>query len=137
MPQTRWTLAVSTAERENVSRFVGHEVSTAQAADHLARYRRASAVSDQLLGDHLRGVRLTQRATAQCLGFRCFPGSDVRLQSGEVDLLLTTGAQPRPVLITHRNHAMYQSWPLEMDLLPSGWPLPIGAVHVAVLRPGA
>ncbi|MFW2357698.1 hypothetical protein [Hydrogenophaga sp.] len=132
-PQLTKALAVSPAEQDNVSRFVGRACSTAQAADHLARYQRALVVSDHLLGAHLGGVRLTQRTTAQSLGFRCFPGSDVRLQSGEVDLLLASGAHPRPVLITHRHHALYRRWPVEMDALPPNWPLPTGSAQVAAL----
>lgn len=133
LPPTPWPAAVSPAEQENVSRFVGRACSPGQAADHLARYQRALQVSEQLLAPQLGGVRLTQRATPHCLGFRSFAGGDVRLQSGEVDLLLAQDAAPRPVLITTRNRAQYRRWPLEPGQLPPNWPLPPGAVGVAML----
>lgn len=138
-PLLAWTGAVTAADQENVSRFVGRACSVSEASEYLARYQRAQAVSDSLMAKHLPGVRLTQRSTAQCLGFRCFAGSDVRLQTGEVDLLMTeresasgTGTgRFRPCLITSRNAAQHRRWPLQLLHLPVDWPLPMGAVHVA------
>lgn len=134
-----WTGAVTAADQENVSRFVGRACSVSEASAYLARYQRAQAVSDALMAKHLPGVRLTQRSTAQCLGFRCFAGSDMRLQTGEVDLLVTeresargAGTESlRPCLITSRNAAQHRRWPLQQGQLPLDWPLSMGAVHLA------
>ncbi len=137
LPPTPWPAAVSPAEQENVSRFVGRACSPGQAADHLARYQRALQVSAQLLAPHLGGVRLTQRATPHSLGFRAFAGTDVRLQSGRVALLLGEGAKPRPVLVTHRNRSRYLLTALAPVHVPPHWPLPPGAVCAAVCRSDA
>lgn len=123
---------VGPAERDNVSRFVGRVCSLEQAREHLARYARAQVVSEQVLAAHLTGVRLTQRATPQCLGFRSFPGGAARLQTGEVDLLLAPGAAPRPVLITTHNSAHVQRLAVGTEHLPAAWPQALGEVCVAV-----
>jgi len=132
LPRVPWHAPVSTAEQENVSRFVGRACTPQEASDYLARYQRAQVVSERVLEQQLQGVRLTQRATTGCLGFRAFAGSDARLQCGEVDVLMTDAAPPRPVLITRRNRAQYQRRPLQAAELPPDWPLPPGVVHAAV-----
>lgn len=128
------TEMVSASDKENVSRFVGHACTEDEVRSHLARYQHAQAISEQLLARHLDGIRLTQRASAQVFGFRSFPGGDSRLQSGEVDLLICPGSQPKPMLLTTRNRQLYRRWALGHEYLPPNWPLAPGVVHVATTR---
>lgn len=118
-------------ERENVSRFVGRALTQAEAADHIERYARALRVSQHLFGSQLRGVRLTQRATRECLGFRSFPGADCRIQTGEVMVMLTADGKSRLGLMTSRSIEQYQCWRIPQQATPAGWPGAIGAVMAA------
>jgi hypothetical protein len=122
----------SPATLENIRRFLGRACSPAQALAHLARYQRAQSVSERLLALRLNGVRLTQRATPNSLGFRAFPGGDSRLQSGEVVVLASARAGPRPLLVTSRNRAACALWPLAAAELPPAWPLALGPVFAAL-----
>lgn len=131
-PARPWPEVLGPAERDNVSRFVGRACSGAAARAHIERYERAQAVSGRLMAQHLQGVRLTQRASAQCWGFRSFPGGAGRLQCGEVDLVLVDGAHPRPQLITSSHGGRVHRWPVAAQDLPPGWPLPQGVAHAAV-----
>lgn len=123
--------SLTPAERENVSRFVGHRCTETEARERVLRYQRAQAVSGRLMAPHLGGVRLTQRASATTWGFRSFPGGDGRLQCGEVDVRIGLGLRPRPHLTTHRLYGRCRRWPLGAHELPQGWPLPMGVAHLA------
>lgn len=120
---------------ENVRRFVGRACTPAEALDYMVRYQQAQAVSERLLAPHILGVRLTQRATPSCLGFRFFPGGDSRLQAGAVVLALGEASQIRPMLITSRNQAGYALVPVPTAVLPPHWPLAAGDAQMALCRP--
>ena len=121
---------------ENVCRFVGRACTPTEAQRHHARYQQAQAVSDRLLAPHTQGVRLTQRATDSCMGFRAFPGSDSRLQTGAVALTVGTGEVVRPLLLTSRNVEGYAVGALPPAALPHNWPLAAGDAPLALRRIG-
>lgn len=94
----------------------------------------ALAVSDELLRSHLRGVRLTKGTTTQCVGLVCLPGSDVRFQIGEVELLLAPW-RPSVTGLDHPSQPCAVPESAGEDGLPAAQlPLPNGAVLVSVLR---
>ena len=104
---------------ENVSRFLGRSCDVAEAAERMARYRQAGELTERMLADVVRGVRMTQRATGATLGFRPFAGGDSRTQVGEVALAPTPRGTVRPFLLTSRNVARYACTRLEYpELLP-------------------
>lgn len=119
---------------ENVSRFVGHPCTFDEAVKYISRYARAQIVSERLMAAHLGGVRLMQRASADGFGFRSFPGGDARHQCGEIDLLVSHDARPRPSLTTHRNFARVIRWPMPVEQLPAQWPLKPGVFHIVCAR---
>jgi hypothetical protein len=118
----------STAELENVERFLGRRCTVDEAAARIERYRRAGIVTDLLLDRLVSGVHMTQRATAATLGFRPFPGGDVRTQCGVVALTPNGTGGVRPLLVTSRNAAAYT---LRSISLPELLPSPLVAVPVA------
>jgi hypothetical protein len=91
------------AEIENVARFLGRRCTPAEAAERIRLYARATAATEALLARVVRGVRLTQRASAATLGFRPFPGGDARMQCGEVALTRLADGRIAPILLTSRN----------------------------------
>jgi hypothetical protein len=121
----------------NVERFLGRRCSVDEAAERIERYRRTGAVTERLLDRLVRGVHMTQRATAATLGFRPFPGGDSRTQCGEVVLTRESNGKARPVLLTSRNVDEYDLVRLELpDLLPQaiggvGWASRLGATSSA------
>jgi hypothetical protein len=133
-PATAPTRELSAQALENVCRFVGRACTPTEALAHLARYQRAQAGSDRLLAPHILGVRLTQRATPSCLGFRYFPGGDSRLQAGAVVLALGAGGDVRPMLFTSRNQNGCTLQSLPTAVLPLHWPLAAGDAQVALRR---
>ncbi len=88
---------------ENVERFLGRHCDVAEAAKRMARYVKASEMTEEHLAGIVRGVRMTQRATGGTLGFRPFPGGDSRTQCGEVALGPNSKGKLRPFLLTSRN----------------------------------
>ena len=120
---------------ENVCRFMGRACTATEALEHLARYQRAQAVSDRLLAPHIQGVRLTQRASDTCMGFRSFPGGDSRLQAGAVVLTLCGAGAIRPMLLTSRNQHAFALQSLPTAVLPPHWPLAAGDAQMARCRP--
>ncbi|MCA1789705.1 MAG: hypothetical protein LC667_07565 [Thioalkalivibrio sp.] len=114
---------------ENVARFLGRACTPTEAADRVERYRRAGTATEVLLAPVIRGVRLTQRASAATLAFRSFPGGAQRMQVGEIVLEQADGAPPRPTLLTSRNRAAYE---LARIALPGV--LPPSVSHVGVAR---
>lgn len=121
---------------ENVCRFVGRACTPTEALRHRSRYLQAQAVSDRLLAPHIQGVRLTQRATDTCMGFRSFPGGDSRLQTGAVVLTVGTGDVVRPLLLTSRNVEGHAICALPPAALPHNWPLAAGDAQLALPRVG-
>jgi hypothetical protein len=121
---------------ENVRRFVGRACTPTEALRHRSRYQRAQAVSDRLLAPHIQGVRLTQRASDTCMGFRSFPGGDLRLQTGAVVLTVGPGEVVRPLLLTSRNVGGHAVCALPPAALPHNWPLAAGDAQLALRRVG-
>ena len=88
---------------ENVERFLGRRCSVCEAAERIERYRRTCVVTEHLLTRVVRGVRLTQRASQNTLGFRAFPGGDSRTQCGEVAIGRNAKRKLCPLLVTSKN----------------------------------
>jgi hypothetical protein len=113
------TVTPSRAAVENVARFLGRECDVSEAAERIARYRVVSDETERRLQSRVDGVRMTQRATASTFGFRCFPGSDSRLQSGEVILAYRHPGRIEPRLVTTQSPwAAGIRWLDVPDLLP-------------------
>jgi hypothetical protein len=109
----------SPAAVENVARFLGRECDVSEATERIARYRVVSDETERRLQSKLDGVRMTQRATPSTFGFRSFPGSDSRVQSGDVILAFRHHDRIEPRLLTSQS-----SWAVRVhladvsDLLP-------------------
>jgi hypothetical protein len=110
------------AEIENVERFLGRRCSPSEAAERVERYVRAGNVTESLLARVVRGVRMTQRASATTIGFRPFSGGDARTQCGEVAFGRTEKGRLRPFLLTHRNAVDYELVGLVSRHLPAAIP---------------
>lgn len=121
---------LSSAEHENVERFLGRLCTPEEAEERVARYRRADTATERLLAPMIRGIRLTQRATPQTLCFRSFPGGDQRIQSGDVAVVLRGESKPQPALLTCRNAHRFQ-W----SRVPSPACLPADIRDVTVATP--
>lgn len=104
------------AERLNVERFLGRPASLQEVCMRLARYERASQVTESLLAQDEPSIRLTQRATAHTLGFRAYPGGASRIQVGEVVLAFTDPQTVRPALLTSQSFALHQLFGLHSTL---------------------
>jgi len=124
------TLNPSRADIENVSRFVGRPCTHDEAVKLIRRYARAQIVSARMMASHLEGVRLMQRGSSEAFGFRSYPGGDARHQCGEIDLLVSHDARPRPLLTTHRNFDRFNRWPMPAEHLPDQWPLKPDVFHL-------
>jgi hypothetical protein len=95
--------------------------------ERIRLYQQTSAVTEQLLGKVVRGVRLTQRATPSTLGFRSFPGGDARIQCGEVALGRSPDGGVGSILLTSRNVDLYDCARLSCASI-----LPSAVKHVAL-----
>lgn len=116
---------------ENVARFLGRPCDASEAAARVELYRRTGRVTEDLLAPAIHGVRLTQRATANTLGFRSFPGGDQRIQVGEVGLAPDSRGRLRPLLVTSRNAGGRElQWLPAPDTLPA----PVRKILIALLR---
>jgi hypothetical protein len=110
-------------EVDNVARFLGRPCTADEAAERIERYRRTGAVTDRLVDALVRDVHMTQRATGATLGFRPFPGGDVRTQAGEVVLVRSSRGRLRPILVTSQNVDLYALTSYRFpDVLPSTIP---------------
>jgi hypothetical protein len=119
---------ISPDQIENVSRFLGRPCSKTEAIWRIERYGRTSITTEALLEGAIRGVRLTQRASASTLGFRPFTGGDQRIQVGQVVLSCSTGGGIKPILLSSRNVHNYNV----LDLMrPDSLPETIGTVCYA------
>ncbi|MBI2129783.1 L-tyrosine/L-tryptophan isonitrile synthase family protein [Candidatus Woesearchaeota archaeon] len=91
-------------EHENVIRFLGYECSEKEAILRILTYQQLIQISESLLGSAtLEGVRLTQRSTNSTFCFRAFPGSDSRIQCGQVSIEYQDNTSVRPLLLTSTN----------------------------------
>ncbi len=108
---------------ENVHRFLGRRCDDAEATERMAKYMQAGELTERMLARVVRGVRMTQRATGETLGFRPFPGGDSRTQVGEVAISPNSKGALRPILLTSRNVARYRRTRLQYpQLLPPAVP---------------
>ena len=90
---------------ENVSRFLGRDCEASEAMERIARYNVVSDETEKRLGSIIDGVRMTQRATPSTFAFRSFPGSDSRMQSGDVVLAYCRhNGRIEPRLVTSQSH---------------------------------
>lgn len=120
----------SSDDNENVARFLGRDCEPSETIERMSRYRVVSAETEKRFGSIARGVRMTQRATPSTFGFRSYPGSDSRIQSGNVILTYGPNGRIRPRLVTTRSPIAASIRHLDVsDLLP----LPSGQVGYAVL----
>ena len=115
---------------ENVSRFVGRHCDMSEALARINIYGKASEVTENNLTSVVTGVRLTQRATENTLGFRSFPGGDSRVQAGEIAIAHNKKGMLRPILLTSRNISEYDQYRFE---LPTG--VPDSLQHLTYVRP--
>ena len=115
---------------ENVSRFVGRHCDMSEALARINIYREAAEVTENNLSRVVTGVRLTQRATENTLGFRSYPGGDSRIQAGEVAMTHNKKGKLRPILLTSRNIAEYDLYRFEF---PDG--VPDLLQHLTYVRP--
>jgi hypothetical protein len=112
-------------EHHNVERFLGRTCGADEAAERTRRYRAVVETSERLLAPHIRGIHMTQRATAATICFRPFPGGDSRIQCGEVALTRNVHRKLCPVLLTSANVGGYD---VRRYPVPGG--LPGGIAHV-------
>lgn len=108
---------VTAEEHGNIERFLGRQCHADEAALRRARYAQIGARSEELLGSVIDGVHMTQRASPTTLCFRAFPGSDCRIQAGQVALQETShtaGMRLKPFLLTSRNAHEHQT--VEVDI---------------------
>jgi hypothetical protein len=109
----------SPEDRENVSRFLGRTGEPAEIVERMARYEVVSAETEKRLRSITRGVHMTQRATPSTFAFRSYPGSDSRLQSGDVILAYGPDGRIRPRLVTSRSGISGDVRQIDVsDLLP-------------------
>ena len=116
-------------EIENVSRFVGRQCDMSEALARINIYGKASEVTENNLTSVVTGVRLTQRATENTLGFRSFPGGDSRIQTGEIAITHNKKGKLCPTLLTSRNIGEYDQYRFE---LPTG--VPDSLQHLTYVR---
>jgi hypothetical protein len=95
--------AVDAKAHENVARFLGRPCTRSEAAARLLRYHDVIAESERLLNHVIHGMHMTQRATADTMCFRPFPGADSRIQCGEVALGWNVKGRLCPFLLTSQN----------------------------------
>jgi hypothetical protein len=107
---------------DNVARFLGRPCSSQEARERIGRYATLGQESDRKLAGIIDGVRMTQRATPSTFGFRAFPGSDSRIQAGEVVLARNERGRLVPKLATSRTPSTFTLYRIDTSgLLP--WPV--------------
>lgn len=95
-------------EHENVIRFLGRRCSKKEAIERILTYQQASSISESLLEPIIsKGAHLTQRPTSSTFCFRAFPGSDSRIQCGQVALKCAEDKKIVPFLLTSNNFNEY------------------------------
>ena len=124
------SLDISIADIENVSRFLGRKCDKKEAEEKISRYKIAGTVTEALLAEIIDGIRLTQRATEDTLCFRSFPGSDQRIQVGQVALTKSKKGKIMPILITDKNISDYDIIKIDTtEILPKSIPNILYAVQ--------
>ena len=123
-------MSPSEADVQNVARFIGRRCTSEEAEERIERYRRALVATERLLERVVRGVRMSQRASATTLGFRPFPGGDSRTQCGEVALAHNAHGKLHPILLTSRNVDAYHCTHFACNDQ-----LPLAIPHVVYARP--
>lgn len=68
-------IELTSKEYETVEQFLGRPCDTDEAAARVRRYREVVETSERLLAPAIRGVHMTQRASASTIPFRPFPGA--------------------------------------------------------------
>jgi len=121
---------LSDEEIENVSRFVGRHCGMSEALARINIYSKATEVTENNLSRVVTGVRLTQRATENTLGFRSFPGGDSRVQAGEIAITHNNKDKLCPTLLTSRNIGGFDLYRFE---LPTG--APDSLQHITYVKP--
>lgn len=112
-------ISLTSAEHENVNRFLGRECDTKEAIERVMRYQSASEATESMIQPFINGIRLTQRANQNTLCFRSFKGGDQRIQAGSMALSLEPGGKIKPILLTSRNIDRYERINLPApDFLP-------------------
>ncbi len=94
---------ISPNEHGNIERFLGRLCDEAEAIERRNRYSHFGACSESLLATVIDGVHMTQRASPTTLCFRAYPGSDCRIQAGQVALQPSSDGRMKPFLLTSRN----------------------------------
>jgi len=98
----------------NVERFLGKACSDEEAIARMKRYQQVIQVSEDMLYPLVSGgIHMTQRATESTICFRAFPGSDSRIQCGQVSLEIGEQAMVKPFLLTSSNYSRYSCFALE------------------------
>lgn len=118
VPEHLNTTTFTTKQHDNVERFLGWRCSEIEAKQRALKYTQVVATAEQLLGQRINGVHMTQRATSSTICFRPFPGGDSRIQCGEVALTKNGNGKIHPILITNVKTYLCQSYRFP-DLLPS------------------
>lgn len=106
--------ALTDHEHQNVERFLGRGCDAAEAVRRRAFYAHYGACSERLLASRINGIHLTQRASPSTLCFRAFPGSDSRIQAGQVALQQLGDGRLKPFLLTSRNAPLLEC--VEIDV---------------------
>lgn len=109
----------------NVSRFLGRPCSAREASGRIAAYEQVSTQTDRNINSLIDGIRMTQRATPQTFPFRPFPGSDSRIQTGELALIADEQGNCKPTLITTENFERWRLFELDLELEIDGRPVPV------------
>ena len=104
----------------NFSRFLGRRCSALEASKRIAAYEQVSPQTDRNINSMVDGIRMTQRATPFTFPFRPFPGSDSRIQTGELALILDERGRCKPTLVTTENHDNWRLFELDHGLKISG-----------------
>jgi len=112
----------------NVARFLGRHCNAHEASMRINRYQHISEQTDHNINSLIVGIRMTQRATSQTLPFRAFPGSDSRIQSGELALFVDEQGNCKPALITTKNFEHQRLYELDLgpDIGGRSFPVLIG-----------
>jgi hypothetical protein len=100
----------------NVARFLGRHCNAQEASMRINRYQHISEQTDSNINSLIDGIRMTQRATSQTFPFRAYPGSDSRIQSGELAIFVDEQGNCKPSLITTKNFEHQRLY--ELDLGP-------------------
>lgn len=137
-------LPLSVEDHRNVERFLGRACDAVEATHRHHCYGPVAACSARLVGGAIQGIRLTQRASPATLCFRSFPGSDCRIQAGEVALSPRPDGSLKPFLLTTANIdgalcSIVDTSRATFGQVPHVWlahPLPVSLAQTAVAQSG-